>query len=170
MIEIEPWQPGQDLGEWADRLFEAVAELRQFAIEHVAPPLGRQGNALFLSLLERSIRWGKTTSDYVDGSNVVYLYPCDNSDGDNTDTATTITAYVVSPTDATPAGVTIPSAKVLAYVPFGDNLGMLWPVKQAGLPSNAHKSKYMVLGLTDDNGTDNDDPSLNDWDWVRAHA
>jgi len=46
MIEIEPWQPGQDLGEWADRLCEAVAELRQYCAYHrMNPVYGSQGTA-----------------------------------------------------------------------------------------------------------------------------
>ena len=39
----------------------------------------------------------------------------------------------------------------------------------SGLPSNAGKSKYMVLQLSADGGA-TDDPDLWTIDWVRAHA
>jgi len=39
----------------------------------------------------------------------------------------------------------------------------------AGLPSNANKSKWMVLTMSDDNATENDNPALWVVDWTRAH-
>ncbi len=68
--------------------------------------------------------WGKATAAWASG-NTVTLDPCDVDEADNG--LANVTAYIFTPTDAVPGPGTLAIAEndVLAYLPYGDNLGVL---------------------------------------------
>lgn len=70
--------------------------------------------------------WGKTTAAWTSG-NTVTLDPCNVDEVDNG--LANVTAHVFTPTTTTPgSGTVIPviaDGDLLAYIPYGDNLGVL---------------------------------------------
>jgi len=135
---------------------------------HGEPPIeqtrGLDSDPLAPKLLpEPTFLWGKASADWSSG-NEITLYPCDE-DGVLFDGAANVTGYVVTPTDATLAADAvqpqISEHDVLAYIPFGDNEGLIINVEWDLL---AGTGQYKVLQLTDAAN-----PGAVGWDYVRAH-
>lgn len=76
--------------------------------------------------------WGKAISDWSSG-NTVSMHPCD-ADGGNEDLETTITGYLISPTGGAPAAANVSAGDVLAYLPFGEDEGVIINADLGGLP------------------------------------
>ncbi len=76
--------------------------------------------------------WGKAIGDWSSG-NTVSMRPCD-PDGGNEDTETTVSGYLICPAGGSPTAVNVKAGDVLAYLPFGDNEGVIINADLGGLP------------------------------------
>lgn len=77
------------------------------------------------------VKWGRAISSWTSG-NIVSLEPVAGQTDDTPTGEDAVTAYIVSPVDAVPENVGIEANDILGYLPVGENLGLLMPVKQGG--------------------------------------
>jgi hypothetical protein len=76
------------------------------------------------------IKWGKAAAAWTSG-NTITLTPCVSQTSGTATGEPDVTATILSPDGATPAGLAIAADDILAYLETGVQLGVLLPVKQA---------------------------------------
>jgi len=133
---------GRDTGAPGDRVYFWAQERKDAQVEYL------------IDILQTGICWGKATADYVSGDTVT-LDPCDADGNDNG--LANVTSYVVTPVDADEPSVwlspEIYEDDILAYLPFGENKGVLlnpkW--KHIGPDSEGNMAyEWQIRALYDD--------------------
>jgi hypothetical protein len=79
--------------------------------------------------------YGKATATWASDQtypNQQIMHPCSDAAGTEIADAEHVTAYIISPTTATPVGVSITAGDVLLYTLAPDGVAYLLPVKQGG--------------------------------------
>lgn len=160
-----PFQPGET--KIAAKLNALSATVLRLEREYAA------GAGRSRRIFDRTIEYGKLTEAVDDTVKYLTLQPCaaDGTDYDLDEVKILLQASQEARAVDYDQGQVLPYLRFIlpAFATDGPYEGPYDGVlvgTMLELPSNAGKSKYMVLQLTDDNSGDND-PSLNDWDFIR---